>query len=88
MEIKAKYAIGQKVWIVAENREHKEVEVFSDVISGIFINKKGETYYYLEELCEDVKEIDLILYKDKEMLWQKIIDIDNRLNPKEEDNAN
>lgn len=84
MVIKTKYQIGQRVWLVSENEPHKEVEVFSDVIDQVVIYNDGEIYYFLKELCDDVKEDKLIPYEDTERLLQEIIDIDNRLNFKEE----
>jgi len=84
MTIKTKYKIGQRVWVVSENEIHKEVEVFSDTIEQIVIYSDGSIYYMLKELCEDVKEEHLIPYEDTELLLQKILDIDNRLNFKEE----
>lgn len=84
MDIKTKYEIGQRVWVVSENEPHKEVEVFSDVIEQIVIYSDGSIYYMLKELCDDVKEEHLISYEDTERLLQEIIDIDNRLNFKEE----
>ena len=84
MVIKTKYKIGQRVWLVSENEPHKEVEVFSDVIEQIVIYSDRSIYYMLKELCDYVKEERLIPYEDTERLVQEIIDIDNRLNFKEE----
>ncbi len=84
MELKTKYNIGQRVWIVAENKMHKEVEVFSDTIAEICVTEERGLVYIPERLCDEVKEEDIIPYEDKEMLWQEILDIDNRLYFEEE----
>lgn len=84
MELKTKYNIGQRVWIVAENKMHKEVEVFSDTIAEICVTEKGGLVYILERLCDEVKEEDIIPYEDTESLLQEILDIDNRLYFEEE----
>ena len=84
MVIKTKYKIGQRMWLVSKNEPHKEVEVYSDLIDQVIIYNDGEIYYFLKELCDDVREDKLIPYDDTERLLQEIINIDNRLNFKEE----
>lgn len=83
MEIKTKYEIGQKVWVLIENIEHKEIEVFSDTISGIVIYE-NKICYFLKELCDEIDEKDIITYENTELLVKKIIDIDRKLNFKGE----
>lgn len=78
--IYAKYQINQKIWVVDANKEHKEVEVYSDIIDGIFLDSKGDIYYFLEELCDDVIESKLIPYEDTDRLVKEIIKADNEVN--------
>lgn len=78
--IYAKYQIGQKIWVVDANKEHKEVEVYSDLINGIFIDNKGIIYYFLEDLCDDIIESKLIPYEDTDRLLKEIIKADNEVN--------
>jgi len=78
--IYAKYQIKQKIWVVDANKEHKEVEVYSDIIDGIFLDSKGDIYYFLEELCDDVIESKLIPYEDTKRLLAEIIKADNEVN--------
>lgn len=78
--IYAKYQMNQKIWVVDANKEHKEVEVYSDIIDGIFLDSKGDIYYFLEELCDDVIESKLIPYEDTDRLVKEIIKADNEVN--------
>ena len=84
MELKTKYNIGQRVWIVAENKMHEEVGVFSDTIAEICVTEKRGLVYILNRLCDEVKEENIIPYEDTESLLQEILGIDNRLYFKEE----
>lgn len=79
----AKYQIGQKIWVVDANKECKEVEVYSDIINGIFVDSKDRIYYYLEDICDDIMEEKLIPYEDTDRLLKKIIKADNEVNLKE-----
>lgn len=78
--IYTKYKIGQRVWVVETNKEHKEVEVYSDIIDGIFLDSKGDIYYFLEQLCSDVIESKLIPYEYTNALLKEIIKADNEVN--------
>ena len=80
--IYAKYQMNQKIWVVDANKERKEVEVYSDIIDGIFLDSKGDIYYFLEELCDDVIESKLIPYDDTKRLLAEIIKADNEVNQK------
>lgn len=81
--IYTKYQIGQKIWVVDANKEHKEVEVYSDIINGIFIDNKGIIYYFLEDICDDIMEEKLIPYEDTDRLVKEITKADNEVNEKE-----
>lgn len=81
--IYAKYQINQKVWIVDANKENKEVEVYSNIIDGIFLDSKGDIYYYIKELCDDIIESKLVPYEDTDRLLKEIIKADNEVNEKE-----
>lgn len=80
MTIQAKYEIGQKVWIVYENKG--EVCVYDDYIDEICINENG-MYYMLKEACTDVVERNVILYEDTDKLVEKIKQIMEEIRNKE-----
>lgn len=80
--IYAKYQMNQKIWVVDADKEHKEVEVYSDIIKGIFLDSNGDIYYFLNELCDDVIESKLIPYEDTDRLVKEIIKADNEVNQK------
>ena len=92
MDIKTKYNIGDRVWIVYEARISNkyindeptgEVSVYDDTISSIEIGKKG-TFYLLEKAdCIDVKEDEIILYDEKDKLLAKIQKLMNEINERE-----
>ena len=69
MTIKTKYEIGQKVWIVYENKG--EVCVYDDYIDEICIGENG-VYYMLKEAGIDHNEEQIILYEDTDKLVEKI----------------
>lgn len=81
--IKTKYQIGQKIWVVDTNKDNKEIEVYSDIIDGIFVDSKGAIYYYLKDLCDDIMQEKLIPYEDTDRLLKEIIKADNEVNEKE-----
>ena len=80
MFIQTKYEIGDKVWIVYENRG--EACVYDDYIDEIFVNDEGINYM-LREACIDGKEEDIILYEDTDKLVEKIKQIMEDIRKKE-----
>ena len=80
MTIKTKYEIGQRVWIVYENRG--EACVYDDYIDEIFVNDEGINYM-LREACIDGKEENIILYEDTDKLVEKIKRIMQEIREKE-----
>lgn len=80
MTIKTKYEIGQRVWIVYENKG--EACVYDDYIEEICIGENG-LYYMLKEACIDGKEEDIILYEDTDKLLEKIKQIMEDIREKE-----
>ncbi len=80
MTIQTKYEIGQRVWIVYENRG--EACVYDDYIEEICVNDDGINYM-LKEACIDGKEEDIILYEDTDKLVEKIKQIMEEIREKE-----
>ena len=80
MEIKTKYEIGQRVWIIYENQG--EACVYDDIIEEIGVDDK-RIYYMLKEACIDREEKDIILYEDTERLVEKIKNIMQEIRKKE-----
>lgn len=80
MTIQTKYEIGQRVWIVYENRG--EACVYDDYIDEIFVNDEGINYM-LREACIDGKEENIIPYEDTDKLVEKIKQIMEDIRKKE-----
>lgn len=80
MKINTKYEIGQHVWYIYENKG--EVCVFDDFIGWITI--EDEMYYTLKESTVDVKEEDICLYEDTDMLLKRIVTIMEDIREKEQ----
>lgn len=80
MTIQTKYEIGQRVWIVYENRG--EVCVYDDYIDEICIGENG-LYYMLKEACIDRAEEDIVLYENTDKLVEKIKQIMQEIRKKE-----
>lgn len=85
MQIKTKFNIGDRVWIVEEFKGI--VSAYSDIIESYNISKDGNIPWFKESDAFDVKEEELIAYEDKESLIQKIYKVDKTLIKKEEDNV-
>lgn len=82
MIIKSKYEIGDKVWIIYENKG--EACVYDDYIDEIFVNDEGINYM-LREACIDGKEEDIIPYEDTDKLVEKIKQIMQEIKNEEEE---
>lgn len=80
MTIKTKYEIGQRVWIVYENKG--EVCVYDDYIDEICIGENG-VYYMLKEACIDRAEEDIVLYENTDKLVEKIKQIMEEIRKRE-----
>ena len=80
MKIQTKYEIGDKVWIVYENRG--EACVYDDYIDEICIGENG-LYYMLKEACIDRNENDIVLYENTDKLVEKIKQIMQEIRDKE-----
>lgn len=78
MKIETKFNIGDRVWIVYENRG--EVNVYSDEIDSMTIEKGGRLLIWFKDSdAMDVYEEELIEYNDLKKLAEKILEIDNKI---------
>ena len=68
---------GQRVWVVYENQG--EACVYNDYIDEICVNAENEIYYILKNACIDRNEKDIVLYKDTEILIEKIKQITSKI---------
>lgn len=73
MDLKLKYDIGQRIWVVYENQG--EVSVYDDYIDEICVNNEKQIYYILKNACIDREEKDIVLYEDTNRLVEKIKEI-------------
>lgn len=80
MKIQTKYEIGDRVWIIYENRG--EACVYDDYIDEICIGENG-LYYMVKEACIDRAEEDIVLYEDTDKLVEKIKQIMEEIREKE-----
>lgn len=69
MNIKTKYEIGQRVWIVYKNK--REVCTYCEPIINIVIDENG-LYYCTNNSYDEIKEENIILEDDKDKLFEKI----------------
>lgn len=78
MKIETKFNIGDRVWIVYENRG--EVNVYSDEIDSMTIENSGRLLIWFKDSdAMDVYEEELIEYNDLKKLAEKILEIDNKI---------
>ena len=94
MNIKTKYNIGDRVWIVYEaiinnqyinNKPAGEVSVYDDTISSIEIGKEGIVYLLKNADFVDLKEDEIILYNETDKLLAKIQKLMNEINEREKE---
>ncbi len=76
MDIKTKYNIGDKIWIVYES--NGKICILSDIIESYLISEDETIIYLKDSDCVDLKEDDVILYNDAEALMKKIMEIDKQ----------
>ena len=86
MEIKTKYNIGDRVWIVKERELAGVLEVFDDYIELIQVYNEGVIYVSRQADMLDLFEHDIILYKDKEKLLKKIEEVMKSIHDRESGN--
>ena len=80
MKINTKYDIGQRVWVIYENRG--EVCIFDDVISEINVSM-DYIEYWVKEAGDAFKENNIILYEDTEKIGMKVVEIMEKIREKE-----
>ena len=78
MKIETKFNIGDRVWIVYENRG--EVNVYSDEIDSMTIENSGRlSIWFKDSDAMDVYEEDLITYEDLKTLSERVLELDNKV---------
>lgn len=78
MKIETKFNIGDRVWIVYENRG--EVNVYSDEIDSMTIENSGRlSIWFKDSDAMDVYEEDLIRYEDLKTLSERVLELDNKV---------
>ena len=70
MKIETKYSIGDNVYVIFKE-DNGEIKLFKDKIDSIVI-KENEIVYFLDKICEEFHEHELIKYKDESSLLNKI----------------
>lgn len=96
MQIKTKYNIGDRVWVVKEadyyNTETRKrelagvLEVFDDYIESIQVYNEGVIYVLRQADMLELYEHEVILYDNKEGLVKKIEEVMKIINERENKN--
>lgn len=96
MQIKTKYNIGDRVWVVKEadyyNTETRKrelagvLEVFDDYIDSIQVYNEGVIYVLRQADMLELYEHEVILYDNKEGLVKKIEEVMEIINKRENRN--
>ncbi len=96
MNIKTKYEIGQRVWVVHEpiinnqwvhNEPAGEVVVYDDYINSIEINEDGVFYLLKYSDCIDLKAEEIILYDETDKLLAKIQKLIHEIHEREKEGS-
>ena len=79
MNIKTKFELGEKVFIIY--KEDGMIKMYTDEVDQIVVSNDGIGYYGTV-ICEEFKENELVAYNDKEALLYKIEELssDNNVN--------
>ena len=80
MNIKTKYNIGDRIWVVYQ--KYDVVCVYDDFIAWITYDEDGINYG-LKECCDDIRENRVILYEETDKLVEKIKQIMQEIREKE-----
>lgn len=98
MEIKTKYNIGDRIWVVNEaeyynnEKQRREkagvVEVFDDYIENILVcSNEGDVIYTLKQAeILELLEWDIIPYEDKQALLDRIEKVMETIHCREDEN--
>lgn len=70
MKIETNFAVGEYVYVIFKE-ENGIIKLFKDKIDSIVI-KEDEIVYFLDKICEEFHEDELIKYKDESSLLNKI----------------
>lgn len=73
MEIKTKYNIGDKIWIIYRN--DGEISMYVDTIVEISFNEDLGVMYFSDICSEEIKEDEVILEHEIDRLLSKILDL-------------
>ena len=73
MEIKTKFNIGNKIWIVY--RTDVEISMYVDTIVEISYNEDMGVMYFADIYSEEIKEDEVILEHEIDRLLSKILDL-------------
>lgn len=72
MQINTKYEIGTHIWIVDVNTRGGELFLYDTNIIGITADKTNWFYMADDDNYVEIKEEDIILYEDKDKLYETI----------------
>lgn len=87
MKIETKFDIGDRIWVVYEDR--REIHVYSDEIDGMGIERNNKVALYLKASDSfDIYEEDVFEYNDIEGLMNKIKELDDKIRKEEEHEDN
>lgn len=71
MNIKTKFKLNQKVYLIFKEDNEPYVKILDDVIQQIVVDEDG-IVYFCKKLCEEFKENELVDAKDINKLIPKI----------------
>ena len=91
MEIKTKYNIGDRVWVVYESVHYNgnkiipagEVAVYDETINSVSVDKDGFMYYLNDGEYTEIQEENVILYNEKDKLLERIETIVKEIHDRE-----
>ena len=71
MKLDIKYSFGDEVYVVFKENDGL-IRVFKDKVQEISMSEKYGLHYYVNKLCEEFKEEELVSINDKNLLIARI----------------
>lgn len=71
MKLDIKYKFGDEVYVVFKENDGL-IRVFKDKVQEISMSEKYGLHYYVNKLCEEFKEEELVSVNDKNLLIARI----------------
>ena len=85
LKIETKFNMGDRVWVLYNNGI--EINMYLDTIVEITINDKEEILYFKEKCGDEIREDNLILEKDTNLLLNRILSLQKEIESNDDERS-